>query len=560
MAKTEQLTLQDIIKSQEANKTGGMSSFMLAQLSAIEKDEKESIKAEQVNNTLTDTAVSELQGINEATHQTVSNIVKLTAAVEKNTKILSTPKSKNDLTEADIQNQKVQADQTGLLTQIVENTTPRPDKVESNLPDFGGLGGLMAGIAIVIGSFIGIIKAQVKAIKLFSEALGIDKLIGIVKDKFIKIGQFFGGLVDLAKDKIGTALEGVVKFFTGTFEKITSAFKAFSGGEAGAVFDAIGEGFTAVVEKLKAIKNGVLKFIMPFVEAFTDAFKIVGEMLSGPVGKTIEGIKGTFGAIAEYFGVFAKSIGKVAGIVGKLFLPITIIMTLWDTVKGAMEGFAKEGIIGGIKGAITGFVNSLILAPLDMIKDAAAWVLGVFGFDKAKDLLKSFNLEDMFTNMVNSVFGVITSIIDYIKGIEIPAVGIDVFGKHIGAGPWHPFGGEDKTPSAASPSAATPATKAPMTAIEPLPAFVPSLDAGGNPIISNGASIAPPQPNTANNVYKQSGTNKTAAAKHPPAQSTPIVVSAPVTNNKTNQQGFFKSPIRNTETSVNAFYKSRFVA
>jgi len=42
--------------------------------------------------------------------------------------------------------------------------------------------------------------------------------------------------------------------------------------------------------------------------------------------------------------------------------------------------------------------------------------------------------------------------------------------------------------------------------------------------------------------------------------SAPVVVSAPTTINKTNQQGFFKTHIRNAETSVNSFYKSRFVS
>jgi hypothetical protein len=41
--------------------------------------------------------------------------------------------------------------------------------------------------------------------------------------------------------------------------------------------------------------------------------------------------------------------------------------------------------------------------------------------------------------------------------------------------------------------------------------------------------------------------------------SAPVVVSAPTTINKTNQQGFFKTHIRNTEATVNQFYKSRFV-
>jgi hypothetical protein len=596
MAKIEQITLQDIIKSQEANKTGGMSSFVLDQLSAIEKAEKESIKIEETSSNLTGQSIVELQGINQATHDTVNNLVKLTQAVNDNTKILSSPIKANDLSEADIENKKIQDEQTALLNQIAENTTPKPPvPPESNLPDFGGLGGLMTGVAIVIGTFIGVIRAQVKAIKLFSEALGVDKLISAVKGGLLKVGEFFGGLVNIAKDRIGMALEGVVKFFTGTFDKIKGAFKTFSSGEAGAVFDAIEEGFKAVVSKLKAIKDGVMKFVMPFINAFTDAFKIIGEMFAGPVGKAVEGIKGTFSAIGQYFGTFAKSIGKVAGIVGKLFLPITIIMTLWDTVKGAMEGFAKDGIIGGIKGAITGLVNSLIMGPLDMVKNAIAWILGMFGFDKAKALLKSFSLEDIFKKFVDAIFSPIemikdmfNAVIDFFKGIEIPAIGFEVFGKKFGAGPWHPFADDEKSKGSSAPEAGG---KAPMTNVttsqsyetvagipvvkgKPLTqqqvAVTDMAIASGNtpsPLVKESYDLAKAQvqpeqiavaPNTAASVYNQSGKNAEAKSESKPAPSAPIVVSAPTTVNKTNQQGFFKSPIRNPEHSVNQFYKSRF--
>jgi hypothetical protein len=516
MAKTEQITLQDIIKSQEANKTGGMSAFVLKQLSELQKTEKQPANVEESTN----------------------NIAKLTAAVEKNSKILSNPIKKNDITEADIENKKIQDEQTALLSRIAENTTPRPGvTAASNLPDFGGLGAIVAGVAIAIGTFIGVIRAQVKAIKLFSEALKVDKLIGAVKGGLLKVGEFFGGLVNIAKDKIGKSL-----------------------------FDPIEEVFKTVSNKLKGIKDGVMKFIMPFVNTFTDAFKIIGEMLAGPVGKAVDGIKGIFSSIGQYFSTFAKSIGKVAGIVGKLFLPITIIMSLWDTVKGSMEGFAEEGIIGGIKGAITGLVNSLIMGPLDMIKNAIAWILGVFGFDEAKDLLMSFGLEDIFKKFVDAIFSPINMIkdmfnliVNFFKGIEIPAIGFEVFGKKFGAGPWHPFAGEGKGSTAPAANASPPAPKAPMTAIKPLPAFVASTDAAGNPVVSN-SSIVTPAPNTANNVYKQSGTNVASKTTIKPATSAPVVVSAPVTNNKTNQQGFFKSPIRNTENSLNQFYKSRYVA
>ena len=73
--------------------------------------------------------------------------------------------------------------------------------------------------------------------------------------------------------------------------------------------------------------------------------------------------------------------------------------TLWDTVKGAIAGFEEGGIVGGISGAIKGFFNSLITAPLDMLKDAVAWVLDLFGFENAAKVLDSFSFTDTFNGL-----------------------------------------------------------------------------------------------------------------------------------------------------------------
>ena len=556
MAKTEQLTLQDIIKSQEANKTGGMSAFMLAQLSAIEKVEKESVKIEEVTGQLTDKAVTELQGINVATHQTVSNIVKLTAAVEKNTKILSTPKSKNDLTETDIANQKVQKDQTGLLEKIANNTTPKKDKEEK-----GGIGGwltlLVASLGAILGVLVGRIKVMLKALDLMTFGIASvlkSKAFDIIK----KVPIFFEDMVTKLLINLEYGINIFKDFFSNRFPKI------FAFIEKGMI--SFGEGFSKVfsfgeftINKIsKVVKTGI-SIVSGFFTGLTDAFKLMQEgsafisSSSKSLSGMIEGIKVFFSGIGKWLGSFAKVFSGAFSMAKKISEPLMVIMGLFDGITEAIDNFKKTGsLMDAFEGFLDGFLKSVIGSMADLIKDLTSWVLGKLGFDEAAKFLDSFSFSDLIEKTLHSIF-------NFFKSIEIPEIGIDVFGKHYGAGPWHPFGNDTKE-TVAPPSAATPATKAPMTAIEPLPAFVPSLDAGGNPIISNGASIAPPQPNTANNVYKQSGTNKTAAAKHPPAQSTPIVVSAPVTNNKTNQQGFFKSPIRNTETSVNAFYKSRFVA
>lgn len=98
---------------------------------------------------------------------------------------------------------------------------------------------------------------------------------------------------------------------------------------------------------------------------------------------------------------FVKGIGKIFS---RLFLPLTVFITAWDTVKGFIEGFNEEGIVGGIEGAVIGFFNSLIGAPLDLITKATEWVLRAFGFDETADELAGFKPTEVFENIIKSVF------------------------------------------------------------------------------------------------------------------------------------------------------------
>jgi hypothetical protein len=310
-----------------------------------------------------------------------------------------------DLTEADIERGKVEDHQTDLLQQIADNTGSLKKPV-GNAPeqpkDGMGLGIIGTILAGIVGSIVGLARAWVKTIKLFADALIPTELM----------------------EKIKKGFSAVEEFFSGIFSKFKSLFDFSGESKIGKIFGTIREAMSA--------------FIKPFVTAY----EVIADLLKGPV-KMVEGV---FTAIKEYFSVFAKTVGGVARIVEKLMFPVLIIMTIWDTVKGAIEGFAKEGIIGGIKGAITGFFNSLIFGPIDMLKDAIAWVLGFFGFDKAKEVLQSFSLEDIFKKFIDAIFSPVQMIKDmfakvvgFFENIEIPGIGFSVLGKEFKVGPWYPF-------------------------------------------------------------------------------------------------------------------------
>ena len=51
--------------------------------------------------------------------------------------------------------------------------------------------------------------------------------------------------------------------------------------------------------------------------------------------------------IVEKFGGMFETLG---GVLKKIFLPIGLIFTAYDTVKGVIEGYEEDGIIGGLNG------------------------------------------------------------------------------------------------------------------------------------------------------------------------------------------------------------------
>ena len=86
------------------------------------------------------------------------------------------------------------------------------------------------------------------------------------------------------------------------------------------------------------------------------------------------GIKSAF-SILDAGGPLMTTLGNIGRVIGRLFLPFTLIMTAFDVVKGAIAGFEEDGFLGGLAGAFEGLFNSLIGAPLDLLKSAVAWVL-----------------------------------------------------------------------------------------------------------------------------------------------------------------------------------------
>lgn len=507
-----------------------------------------------------------------------SNIVKLVDAVKKNTIALTTltnkketntsniqkPSMKNaETSEADIEQQNFNNKMYDIFEKIEENTRNKADdkKEDKNKPNF--LAGWGTILAVALGTVAGIFKGWLSAIKIvFSGIIGIFRGFykGLIALSDLK---FFSGLkkvlfnIEMTLAWTAESIKGVFNKFISKivtiFDDTAKILKAlWASLTESKVFKALSSAFSRLVSFIKPLaelienitKTGfskIIEYFKPIGSFFDDMAKgssTISNIVKGISSKT-SSFMSFFDDIGKWFSSFGKVFGSVAKIVSKLAAPVLVIMTIWDTVKGAIAGFEENGIIGGIAGAIEGLINSLIMAPLDMLKSAVSWIAGAFGFEEAEKFLDSFSFADMFSelmdmvqkpfNMIKDIFGKVG---EWFKNLQIPAIGFEAFGKKVEFGPWKPFADETST-ATAKPAA---------------------------PISSNTAAIAPignvKPTSSAEAVTK--GSRQAADANKPVAIGATNVVSAPTTITKQTKNVMVKQQTRNPEGSINSYFKSRY--
>ena len=566
--------------------------------------------------------------------ESIRDIVK-SSMVDVSTSSSSSPtnlvtKSKEEKNEEQMNEQK--RDQ--LLIQIEKNTRPKDlSKAAGGTEKQGaGLGGWLTALAVGLGAIAGVIDGYIKSLKLFAEILTPDYvmlklqkgfasfLAGLsmqydllkiaITEKFTTVVKFIDGVLDSVKVVLTEKFNAVVRFFDGIldsmklalsekFPKVVQVFDDVIDGIR--TFFSVGRDESFIARLYNSISSGLMKLFTPFVEAF----EVVKSLLSGPSSAVFETIKGTFSVLEDAFQAFAKVFGAVVKVVSKLFLPLNVILTIWDTVKGAIEGYEEEGIVGAISGAIKGFFNSLIFGPIDLIKDAAAWVLKQFGFDKAEEVLKSFSVEKIFSALVDAIFSPVKTFqkimnkfgefLDGMSEFTIPEFGFKIpfTNKRVSVGPFKPFSalkGLVKTEEAE-----TQKTEGVRGAVSNSGAPTDNANKASK-IDQRASEIAEqltieypdaPRENIFNEAYNRAereilGTTSVASAVVPPAPSTsgvvaqqtaavnslrdqrstaPTTVIAPNVNNNmsSTQVAKIEAPVRNNDSSVDRYMASRMV-
>ena len=221
-----------------------------------------------------------------------------------------------------------------------------------------------------------------------------------------KVGTFlteFGGFWLSLATSIGAwvGLEKIKALFTGKEGSLTKKLKSMK--------DTIKLWFTMAKESkfITGLKNS--KFLTQLTGK--DSFFSKIKNLFGKIGGLFKKIPGI-----EKILKFVKGAGKL---LGKIFVPVTVIMALWEAVTGFMDGFANtEGnmfqkILGGIGGAVKSLLDFFIFGIADMIQSAIVWLLELFGFDGAAVAVGDFNLVGRIKDAVFKAIDFVTELFSF---------------------------------------------------------------------------------------------------------------------------------------------------
>ena len=262
--------------------------------------------------------------------------------------------------------------------------------------------GLLAPIGLIgavittfVGAFVNEVRKQFNGIKAIFKTF--DVLFEPVKALIRNVGNTFAG-----KD---TAIGRFFQFVGDTFAKI----KGF---------------FSTRLESLKTSKlvTGGGQLFDDFVKGAKALFAPIGDLFSA-IGRSVKSVA----AMGAEGGVIGKILGFAKGFgatLGKLFLPITIVIGVFDTITGFIDGFKEsEGnnilskFYDGVGGGLGKLVGNLVGIPLDLLKSGVSWIMGKLGFDGAVEFLESFSFAELIKNLVSAPFNLISKAIDYIVGL-----------------------------------------------------------------------------------------------------------------------------------------------
>lgn len=264
----------------------------------------------------------------------------------------------------------------------------KPQKIETPDNPFGWIGSMLGLAGSLVLGFVEGFVSQVRAITKALN-LGVTKTLGGVTEKITQIFRSIRSYVGMVANTISSMVKGGVRIIRSYVGMVKESIKAVLG--LGDDIARVTQGIRSAFSSIKT-GGGFLKPIMDTVKS------VMGFM---------KGMSGVFRALGN--------------VLGKLVLPVTIIMGIFDGITGFIDGFANESgnmlqkVLAGLYGAVEEIVANLIFLPLDLLKGAVSWIMDAIGLDFISDMLDSFSFEDIFRGLFSAITDAVIHPVETLK-------------------------------------------------------------------------------------------------------------------------------------------------
>ena len=155
--------------------------------------------------------------------------------------------------------------------------------------------------------------------------------------------------------------------------------------------------------------------------------------LIAPVRNMITGAKtwmsGAGKAMMDFFKPFLGAAGGFAKMIGKFLKPIGVVFSLFDGFKAFQN--EKGGMWAKLGAGISEAIADFFGAPLDLLKDLVSWAIGKLGFKEGEKFLDSFSFDDIFRDILRSIFGLGGKTKDFLLGLIPSGADIMAAGKKL---------------------------------------------------------------------------------------------------------------------------------
>jgi len=248
---------------------------------------------------------------------------------------------------------------------------------------------------------------SIRAMSTFAKGIGTIGTLGfgprIVKDIQLVLNQFGGNVKNLVKTNIGAPLLG----------KFDEFKKFFQGNPLGGIIKSFQSGVITPVKNFFSIgRGGAFAALLP---AFDDA-KLALQGVVRPIKgffSSLTGAGGLFNAVDGPIATILKPIQTIGKTIGKLFLPLTIILGIFDGISGFTKEYENTGkIVDGVRGAVVGIVDGFIGTFVRLITDLVGMALSFLGLDNLGKFITEFGekITGFFGDAIGGIVDVITGI------------------------------------------------------------------------------------------------------------------------------------------------------